>query len=302
MVGKTEADDIENYVLNNLEEFQRSDKGLPNEENEELLNEIKSLKDKINELESQPQPQPDVQSQPQPDIQPQPQPNIQPQPQEYNEQLDMPKEQPNVENNNITAVNNENTENIGLEPTETEPQKRLKKFFSMIKNKYEIVVTESDIKQKLKEVEKFTEEQYKEYKKSLVEALKRSPEYYKVEDYKKKRGKLENLYNAYGSSKYINLLTELKDQSISYIEGQILKLIKTELDNEAEKIINTYASKYKDSRSERNAIISKKREIRDKIDKYRDINDDSKDVGKAYVYYFPTSNRKSFKEQLEEAL
>ena len=304
MVGKAEADEIENYRLNKLAEFQRSYIGesLLNEENEELLNEIKSLKDKINELESQQQvqPQPYVQPQPQPDVQPQVQPDVQPQ--EYNEQLNMPKDQPNIENNNIAAVNNQNTENIGLEKIETEPQKRLKKFFSMIKNKYEIVVTESDIKQKLKEVEKFTEEQYKEYKKSLVEALKRSPEYYKVEDYKKKRGKLENLYNAYGSSKYINLLTELKDQSISYIEEQLLKLIKTELDNEAEKIINTYASKYKDSRSERNAIISKKREIRDKIDKYKDINDDSKDVGKAYVYYFPTTNRKSFKEQLEEAL
>ena len=69
-----------------------------------------------------------------------------------------------------------------------------------------------------------------------------------------------------------------------------------------EKIINTYASKYKDSRSERNAIISKKREIKDKIDNYRDKNDDSKEMGKAYVYYFPTADRKPFKEQLEEAL
>jgi hypothetical protein len=305
MVGKAEADEIENYRLNKLAEFQRSYIGesLLNEENEELLNEIKSLKDKINELESQQQVQPQPYVQPQPDVQPQVQPNVQPQPQplEYNEQLNMPKDQPNIENNNIAAVNNENTENIGLEKIDTEPQKKLKEYFEMIKNKYDIIVTDYDMEQKLKEVEKFTEEQYKEYKKSLIDGIKRSSEYYKVEEYKKKLNKLYTLYNAYGSSKYTNLLTELKDRSISYIEEQLLKLIKTDLDNEADKLIRNYASN-KDSRSERNAIISKKREIRNKIDTYIDKNDDSKEIGKAYVYYFPTADRKSFKEQLEEAL
>ena len=196
------------------------------------------------------------------------------------------------------------SENIGLVKEETYAEKKLKKLFSELKNKYKIDIDPVDEKEKLKYVKNLNKEEYKAYERELIQIIRKSDEYKKIEDYNKKFKNLKELYKNYrGSSEYINLIRELENNHIDYIEEQLLKLIKKRLDRVAESFIDSQYSKYRnrdDRRVREKIILAKKSEIKNEIDNWTNSRFYN---GKKYVYFFPTSdNRQSFKEMFEEAI
>ena len=190
----------------------------------------------------------------------------------------------------------------GLVKEDTYAQSKLKKLFSELRNKYKIDVDKNDEKEKLKYVKDFTKEQYKAYERELIELIRKSGEYEKIEVYNEKIKNLKRLYENYrGSSEYITLIRDLKNKPISYIEEELLKIIKKKLESVAESFIkkayNT-RNRNENDRMREKIIFAKKSDIKKEIDEWPKLHNDEK-----YVYFFPTSdNKTSFKEMFEEAI
>ena len=116
--------------------------------------------------------------------------------------------------------------------------------------------------------------------------------------YKINLNKLLELYDDYKFPKYRSLIKELRDKNkdLEYIEGELLKMIKKSLDDEAERLDSKYKPRYRDDRGgeeERRAIIIKKKYIKEEMDK--------ENRNPKYVYDYPKKTT-TFREELENAI
>jgi hypothetical protein len=298
------ADNIEKFRLNELQSYQvtkNQDENVLNE-NQMLLEENETLKNRVVQLETLNQkPKP-------PEIVP-PAPALPP---PVPEGVNVPgQEDTRAELDDPTQgerdLKKDGYSYDGLIKKDTDSQVNLATFFKRLENKYNIIVGEQEKKQKLLEVEKMTPEEYKKYAKSIKETLRQNPEYERIfRDYKTKLNSLLELYDDYKFPKYRSLIKELKDKekNLEFIEDELLKSIKKDLDGVADKLDAKYKPRYRDrdrdgGEDERRAIIRKKSELKTKMDKWD--NEDENGNKQKYVYYFP-SKPTTFKQELENAI
>jgi hypothetical protein len=300
MLNSDSADKIESDMLTFLRDFQvkkNIDENVILNENQNLLEENEMLKNEIAQLKmlNQKPFSPQNILPPQPVPQPVPQPSPEAVPEAANVQLEQEGTRDVLEDNS----KKEGYSYDGLVAKDTEPQLKLTNFFKRLENKYKIVVGEQDKKQKLKEVQNMTNEQYEKYEKSIKDTLTQNPEYKKIfKDYKEKIDKLLEYYDDYKFPKYRSLIKDLrsKEKNLEYIESELLKMIKKKLDDEAELLDSKYKPRNKndyEAKEERRAIIIKKKEIKDDMDKQGRIP--------KYVYEYPKKTI-TFKEELENAI
>jgi hypothetical protein len=303
MLNSDVADKIESYGFKFLRDFQVKkylDENLILNENQILLEENEMLKNenaqlkKLNQVSAPPQNilPPPPPAPPAPSIPAPPAPSIP-------EALNLPLEQEVAKDVLEDNSKDDGYSYDGLVKKDTEPQLKLSSFFKRLEKKYKISVDEQDKQRKLLEVEKMTPEEYKKYEKSIKETLKQNPEYKKIfNTYKINLNKLLELYDDYKFPKYRSLIKELRDKNkdLEFIEDAVLKMIKKNLDDEAERLDSKYKPRYRDERGreeERKAIIRKKKEIKDDMDK--------ENRNPKYVYDYPKKTT-TFREDLENAI
>ena len=294
MLNKDVADKIDLFGVKFLGDFQvkrNLDENIIFKENQDLIEENKKLKNENAQLKTLNQ-------------NPVPPQNILPQP-PASEAVNLQPEQENmIEKMDNTALGEKDLKKEGysydgLVKKDTEPQLKLSSFFKRLEQKYKISVGEQDKQRKLLEVEKMTPEEYKKYEKSIKETLRQNPEYAKIfNTYKINLNKLLELYDDYKFPKYRSLIKELRDKKkdLEYIEGELLKMIKKSLDDEAERLDSKYKPRYRDDRGgeeERRAIIRKKKDIKEEMDK--------ENINPKYVYDYPKKTT-TFREELENAI
>ena len=301
-LGQDEAKQIEELMLD-LQKFQVKN----DSENKSLLDEIEALKNKIIELETananlnEEKVKVVQKLEAVPEIAPERVPEIVPERVPEGVPEIVPEGVPEGDPLNAELQKPESGYD-GLVKEDTYAQSKLKKLFSELRNKYKIDVDKNDEKEKLKYVKDFTKEQYKDYERELIELIRKSGEYEKIEVYNEKIKNLKRLYENYrGSSEYITLIRDLKNKPIGYIEEELLKIIKKKLERVAESFINkayNTRNRNENDRRREKIIFAKKSDIKKEIDEWPKLHNDEK-----YVYFFPTSdNKTSFKEMFEEAI
>ena len=277
MLNSDISDKIESDMLTLLRDYQvrrNQDENIIFNENQDLLEENEMLKNEIVRLKTLNQnpvpPQNVLPPQPAPEVV-----NVPPQP------------APEQEGTKDALGDDSKKEGYsydGLVDKDTEPQLKLTNLFKRLENKYNIIIGEQD-KNEIKRSQKYDNEQYENYEKSIKETLKQNPEYKQIfKDYKEKINKLLELYDDYKFPKYRSLIKDLisKEKDLKYIEDELLKMIKKKLDDDAERLDSKYKPRNRndpDAKEERRAIIIKKKEIKDDMDR--------QDRVPKYVYDYP---------------
>ena len=291
--GQEETDDIENFILKELDEFQTVNNLANTSIQDNLLNQVNQLKSQLEDTQEEnnrlkqelnySSKQPQSTQMPQQESQPA---QI-PQQESQSAQIPLQKPKPTQMLQQEPQPKDTNSDNL-FDKKETDGQKKMSKLFNLLKSQYNINIDSTTITNELKKVGDLTSDEFTQYYNEYKEMIKKT---YKetIENYKNEIQSLLNTYNSSDLSSYRKLIEQLKNEkkSINYIKKEIKNMIVKQLEKESLQLENKFI-KGKDTEL-LNKLRKKKQEI------YKKLQNDNYNV-----LTFPEDP--SFTAQLEEGL